>query len=96
MVKENISNSTNSGQVYKTSGVAHYEQEISFSNITKDDYQIYEDWWISTDSTYNQLFYQYDDRLDDYKPYFCSVEELQPTARSKDYYDFEITIREAK
>jgi hypothetical protein len=96
IVKENITNETSGGQVYTTAGVAHYEQEIGFSNILKTDYQVFEDWYISIASSYNQLFYQYDERLDEYKPYYCSVLELQPTARSKDYYDFKIIIREAK
>ena len=96
IVKENITNETSSGQVYTTSGVAHYEQEVSFSNIDRDDYLVFEDWYKSVSSSYNQLFYQYNSRLDDYPPFYCSITEFQPTSRSRDYYDFKITIREAK
>ena len=96
IIKPLISNATNGGQVYTTSGVAYYEQEINFSMVEQSAYLVFEDWWISTASSYNQLFYQFDSRLDDFRPFYCHVQELKPIARDRDYYDFKIKIREAK
>jgi hypothetical protein len=92
-----ISNTSQSGQVYTTLGITFKTDSFTFPGPSYTEYSTFETWYNSDDRVNHFMFVPYENDMTTIAPYFARLDEFEvPQDRDYNSIPFSINVREVK